>query len=58
METLVTAVGIVLLIWGIIKRKTSWGKRIILISIILLAVSLYLGWPDLVAGFRAGLHDR
>jgi hypothetical protein len=55
METLVSVAGIALIVFGAVRSRTAWGKPALALGILILAVSVYLGWPDAVAGYKAGI---
>ncbi len=49
--------GLVLLIIGLVKRKTGWGKGIALVGLIGIVVSLIVHGPEMLEGFMEGYRE-
>ena len=51
--------SVILLVLGFLKRKESWGKRAILVGVLLLVLSIIsLSYTDFKAGFLDGWQGR
>ena len=55
---LLASMGLILFVFGIIKRKEPWGRRAIFAGIFLLVVPFILySYNDFKAGFIDALND-
>ena len=54
LEVALFVVGVLSLLVGVVKFRTSWGARLALFGVLLLATSLALNWTEFMEGFRAG----
>ena len=57
MWTVALFVGLALLILGVVKRDTKWGKAVALIGGVGIAVSLFVAGPDMLDDFQRGFQD-
>lgn len=61
MWDIVLLVGLALLIAGLVKRKTTWGRAFALVGVVGIIVSLVIHGPDMAEalqrGWEAGMQD-
>lgn len=49
--------GLILLIIGLVKRKTRWGKGLAIVGAVGIAVSLVVHGPEMLDSFQQGWQD-
>lgn len=54
MTDLAILIGLVLIVVGLVKRKTPWGKPAAFVGVVVVAVALYLDGPGLSEAFQEG----
>ena len=57
MWTIALFAGIILVVFGALKRKTDWGKPVAVVGVVAIGVSLFVAGPDMLDAFLRGFND-